>query len=170
MIRIAEDAGYDFELLRGVVTVNDEQFERVAEKAVEMVGGSVDGVRVGVWGLTFKARTDDLRESPALAVIGRLVRRAGDGPGVRPDGHAAGRRAQGRAVSRASRSSPTPYAACEGAEVLLVLTEWDEFKWLDFDKVAEMMAAPASGRRPQPARPRGAAPARLRVPRHRPRR
>ena len=56
--------------------------------------------------------------------------------------------------SRASRSCADPYAACEGAEVLAVLTEWDEFKWLDFDKVAETMAQPAGRRRPQPPRPR----------------
>ncbi|HEX7097123.1 MAG TPA: UDP-glucose/GDP-mannose dehydrogenase family protein, partial [Acidimicrobiales bacterium] len=71
MIRIAEDAGYDFALLRGVITVNEEQFERVVAKVVDASGGSVDGRRIAVLGLTFKAGTDDLRESPALAIAQR---------------------------------------------------------------------------------------------------
>ncbi len=142
LIRIAEDAGYDFDLLKGVVAVNEEQFDRVAAKARMMAGGSLDGVAVGVWGLTFKARTDDLRDSPALSVIGRLraegaVIRAFDptvAPPVAP--HKAAALEGVEVVADA-------YAACEGAAVLLVLTEWEEFKWLDFDKVAEVMAARA---------------------------
>ena len=132
MVRIAEDAGYDFNLLKGVVAVNDEQLHRVAEKVIGLAGGSVDGKRIGVWGLTFKARTDDLRESPSLAVIAHLV-------------------AQGAIVRAFDPSGPgpvegievvdDPYAAVEGAEVLAVLTEWDEFRWLDIDKVADAMAA-----------------------------
>src|SRR5918993_3240026 len=60
MVHIAEDAGYDFNLLKGVVNVNEEQLNRVAEKIIALAGGSVEGKRIGVWGLTFKARTDDL--------------------------------------------------------------------------------------------------------------
>src|SRR5207302_3190954 len=73
LVRIAEDAGYDFALLRGVIEVNEEQYERVTDKVRRLGGGSLDGLRVAVWGLTFKARTDDLRDSPSLAVIRRLV-------------------------------------------------------------------------------------------------
>lgn len=132
MVRIAEDAGYDFNLLKGVVAVNEEQLHRVAEKIIGLAGGSVEGKRIGVWGLTFKARTDDLRESPSLAVIAHLV-------------------AQGAIVRAFDPSGPSslegievvddPYAAVEGAEVLAVLTEWDEFRWLDIDKVADAMAS-----------------------------
>jgi UDPglucose 6-dehydrogenase len=143
LIRIAESAGYEFGLLKGVVQVNEEQFERVADKTVAAAGGSVDGVRVAAWGLTFKARTDDLRDSPALAVLGRLAERGAKitafDPTVRPpldDGKAS--QLGGIDIEIAS----DPYAACEGAEVLLVLTEWEELKWLDFDKVAELMATP----------------------------
>ena len=133
MVRIAEDAGYDFDLLKGVVTVNDEQLHRVATKILDLAGGSVDGKRIAVWGLTFKARTDDLRESPSLAVIQHLVALGADGARLRP--------VRARARSRASRWSTIPYAAVEGAEVLAVLTEWDEFRWLDLDKVADLMAS-----------------------------
>jgi UDPglucose 6-dehydrogenase len=131
MVHIAETAGYDFNLLKGVVAVNDEQLNRVAEKIVDLAGGSVEGTRIGAWGLTFKARTDDLRESPSLAVLGRLVERGAIVRGYDP-----------------SMPGPIegievvddPYAAVEGAEVLAVLTEWDEFRWLDLDKVADSMA------------------------------
>ena len=94
-------------------------------------GGSLEGVTVAAWGLTFKARTDDLRESPALAVIARL--RAGGAvvqaydPTVR-----------GTLPDVDVRQDA--YAACEGAAVLVVLTEWDELRWLDFDKVGSVMA------------------------------
>ncbi|MCA1656376.1 MAG: UDP-glucose/GDP-mannose dehydrogenase family protein, partial [Actinobacteria bacterium] len=66
LIRIAEDAGYDFGLLRGVSEVNLQQFERVVAKVEHMLEGTLDGAVVATWGLTFKARTDDLRQSPAL--------------------------------------------------------------------------------------------------------
>ena len=132
LIRIAEDAGYDFGLLRGVRQVNGEQFERVVAKVERMVGGPVDGVVIGAWGLTFKARTDDLRESPALEVLHRLAERG------------AVVRAYDPAVPAESESPylegitvlADPYAVCEGAAVLVVLTEWDEFRRLDFAKVA----------------------------------
>jgi UDPglucose 6-dehydrogenase len=91
---------------------------------------------VAVWGLTFKARTDDLRESPSLAVIRRLTRRGARVVGFDPT------------VTRdlgidGLEIVTDPYAACERADVLAVLTEWDEFRWHDFDKVKEVMNRPA---------------------------
>ncbi len=132
MIRIAEDAGYDFAFLRGVIAVNDEQFSRVVQKVVDAAGGSLAGVRVGALGLTFKAGTDDVRESPAIEIIERLV--------------AAGAivRAYDPAVSVAPidgvEVTTDAYSACADANVAVVLTEWDEFKWLDLDKLADCMA------------------------------
>jgi UDPglucose 6-dehydrogenase len=134
LIHIAEEAGYHFDLLKGVVTVNDEQFARVASKVVEAAGGSVDGKTIAVWGLTFKARTDDLRESPSLEVVKRLV---AQGAHVRAFDPAVHRQLEGIEVV------DDPYGACDGAEVLVVLTEWDEFRWLDFDKVAAALRQPA---------------------------
>ncbi len=75
LINIAEQFGYDFELLKGVVAVNEDQFARVADKVATLAGGSVDGKTIAVWGLTFKALTDDLRDSPALRIIELLVER-----------------------------------------------------------------------------------------------
>ncbi|MGH9278605.1 MAG: UDP-glucose dehydrogenase family protein [Acidimicrobiales bacterium] len=133
LIRIAGDAGYEFGLLRGVVAVNEDQFNLITRKVEQMAGGSLDGVAVAVWGLTFKARTDDLRQSPALEVIGRLRDR---GARVRAYDPAVSRPMDGIEVA------PDAYAACEGAAVLAVLTEWEEFRRLDFTKVASLLAAP----------------------------
>ncbi|HTN78711.1 MAG TPA: UDP-glucose/GDP-mannose dehydrogenase family protein [Acidimicrobiales bacterium] len=131
LVRIAEDSGYDFDLLKGVITVNEQQLERVVTKVAEAVGGSVEGKRIAAWGLAFKARTDDLRDSPALDVIRRLTAR---GAIVRAYDPAVDKAIDGIEVCS------DPYAACDDAEVLVVLTEWDEFRWLDLDKVAASMS------------------------------
>jgi nucleotide sugar dehydrogenase len=136
LVRIGEEASYDFALLRGVIDVNEEQYERVVEKIQRLGGGSLDGIKVAVWGLTFKARTDDLRESPSLAVIRRLTARGATVVGFDPT--------VARDLGIDGLEIVTdPYAACEHADVLAVLTEWDEFRWHDFDKVKEVMTRPA---------------------------
>ena len=131
LVRIAEDGGYDFDLLRGVISVNDRQRARIVGKVRHAAGGSLEGVTIAAWGLTFKARTDDLRDSPALAIVEQL----------------------GLQGARVKAFDPTvkqhlpgievcvdAYEACEGAEVLVVLTEWDEFRWLDPERVRATMA------------------------------
>ncbi len=137
LIRIATDAGYDFGFLRGVQQVNVDQFDRVVAKIVRVAGGSVDGTVIGVWGLTFKARTDDLRNSPALEVIGRV---RSMGARVRAYDPAIADVAN-RPALEGLEVVADPYGACEDAEVLAVLTEWDEFRRLDFAKVGAALAA-----------------------------
>ena len=103
MLRIAENAGYSFDLLSGVVAVNEQQFSRVADKVREAVGRPLNEVTIGVWGLTFKAGTDDLRDSPSLAIVGRLL---ADGANIRAhDPTVSGPEA--RICPKPSRSSPT---------------------------------------------------------------
>ncbi len=140
MVHIAEDAGYDFNLLRGVIAVNDEQYERMATKVQEMVGTSLQGCEVAAWGLTFKARTDDLRDSPAIEVIHRLQGRGAHvrayDPTVDPATAAADPRLEGIELGADA------YAVAAGAQVVVVLTEWDELRWLDFVKVAGAMVEP----------------------------
>jgi UDPglucose 6-dehydrogenase len=140
LVNIAENAGYQFDLLKGVIAVNEEQFDRVAARTIEMVGGSVEGTTLGVWGLTFKARTDDLRDSPALSIIERLrasgARIQAYDPSI-PDGMPDAKWAP---MLAGIEVVADPYAACAGADALVVLTEWDEFRWLDFDKVGELLA------------------------------
>ncbi len=138
LLKIAREAGYHFDLLDGVIAVNEEQFDRVADKIRVAAGGDLAKATVAVWGLTFKARTDDLRDSPSLAIIERLV--------------AAGATVQAYdpTVSGPKPGLPTditiaddPYSACKGADVLAVLTEWDEFRWLEIDQVAGAMSGRA---------------------------
>jgi len=130
IISIAEDHGYDFALMRGVVTVNDEQFDRIVRKVGSVT--QLEGATIAMLGLAFKAGTDDTRESPALAVASRLV--------------AAGATVQGYdpAVTSVDMDGlevvADAYAACEGANALVIATEWDDFKWLDLDKIADSMA------------------------------
>jgi UDPglucose 6-dehydrogenase len=133
LIHMAEDRGYPFDLLRGVIAVNDEQYERVVEKIAWAAGGSVQGKTIAVWGLTFKARTDDLRESPSLFVIQQLRDKGATVQAFDPMVH---KELEGIAVCGDA------YAATEGADVLAVLTEWDEFRYLDLAKVKNLMATP----------------------------
>jgi len=134
LLKIANDAGYDFDLLSGVIAVNDEQFDRVTDKIRVAAGGSLAGATVAVWGLTFKARTDDVRDSPSLAIIERLV---AAGASVRAFDPTVPSLRTG--VPAEITLCADPYAATQGAQALAVLTEWDEFKWLEPTKVAEVM-------------------------------
>jgi UDPglucose 6-dehydrogenase len=133
LVHIADSAGYSFDLMRGVITVNEDQFQRVAAKVRDMAGGSLEGVKVAVWGLTFKARTDDTRESPALRIVSVLADQGAEIQAYDP----AVKGQIGGVVPAAD-----PYSVCDGARVLVVLTEWDDFRWLDFDKVAGLMETP----------------------------
>ena len=133
MVRIGEDFGYDFALLRGVIEANRVQQDTVVHKIERMAGGSLQDVRVAAWGLAFKAGTDDIRDSPAISLLERLV--------------AAG--AKVRAFDPAVRHllSPIetvddPYEACTGAAILAVLTEWPLFGRLDLGVVQRRMATP----------------------------
>jgi UDPglucose 6-dehydrogenase len=137
LLHMAAEAGYDFGILRSAIEANDGQLASVVEKVRAALGGDLAGRPVAVWGLSFKAGTDDRRHSPALEVTSRLlaegaVVRAYDptldasSPGL-PDGLVV---------------SADAYGACDGAEVLVVLTEWDEFRWLEHAKVKELMTSP----------------------------
>jgi len=123
--------------LRGVVEVNREQHKRMVDKVRAAVGGSLDGVTVGIWGLTFKANTDDLRDSPALAIAAALI---AEGARVRAYDPATARSAAERVPGLEIVTDP--YDAVAGAAALALLTEWDEFRWLDFGRVHDAMDAP----------------------------
>ncbi len=135
LVRIADDHDVAFPLLQSAIATNDAQFDRIADKVARLAGDGVNGRTIAVWGLTFKALTDDLRDSPALAICERLIARG------------AHVRAYDPTVTRSPLEGveveSDAYAACKGADVLAVLTEWDEFRWLDFTRVAELLASPA---------------------------
>ncbi len=138
LLHTASTNGYDFSLLSGVVDVNRRQHARMVDKVRELAGGSLDGVRVGVWGLTFKADTDDLRDSPAIAIASDLLAR---GAVVRAYDPAAGERVA--ELVPGLDVVTDAYEACRDARVLALLTEWDEFRWLDFARVRELLETPA---------------------------
>jgi UDPglucose 6-dehydrogenase len=145
LLHIAQEVGYDFSLLAGAIASNEQQLARVVAKVETACGGTVDDVTVAVWGLTFKANTDDRRNSPSLDIARRLVGLgarvqvfdptvsvvSGDPEDTVPDD------LSGLLVRT------DPYEACRGASVVVVLTEWDEFRWLDFARVLAVMATPS---------------------------
>ncbi len=134
LLHISGSAGYDFELLQGVVEVNESQHERMIDKVRAAVGGTLVGVTVGMFGLTFKADTDDLRDSPAMFVGRRLLE---EGAAVRAYDPGAGDRPL--AFLPGIELSSDAYDASTGADALVLLTEWDEFRWLDFDRIRDSM-------------------------------
>ena len=140
LIRIAEDHGYDFALLREVVAANEAQFEAVADQLAGAAGGSLKGATVAAWGLTFKAGTDDLRDSPALSVLTRVLQR---GAKVRAFDPTRPSPANGHLQGMSLELFEDPYEACTGADVLVVLTEWPEFRDYDLARAAATMARPA---------------------------
>ena len=125
MVKIAEDAGYDFGLLKGVITVNEQQYERIVNKIRLAAGGTLLGKHVSAWGLTFKALTDDLRDSPAVEIVTRLLAGGATVSAYDPTVKEAPKGLE--VVGIAS----SPVDACSDADVIAVLTEWDEFRWVN---------------------------------------
>lgn len=133
LVSIAAEGGYDFALLRGVIETNDQHYARIADKVIAECGGSVQGLTVAAWGLTFKANTDDLRDSPAIKIL-LMLRDAG---------------ANIRAYDPTAKSGykaypwitvvPTALDACVGADALVLLTEWSEFATIKPRDVAASM-------------------------------
>jgi UDPglucose 6-dehydrogenase len=138
LLHAARGVGYDFEVLRGVVEVNRAQHEHMVEKIERASGRSLRDAVVAVWGLTFKADTDDLRDSPALVIAQRLLEL---GATVRAYDPLAGEQATMRLPEL--EITADAYEAAAGSDVVALLTEWDEFRWLDFDRVREAMRHPA---------------------------
>jgi UDPglucose 6-dehydrogenase len=140
LIRVAEDHGYDFALLKEAIAANEAQFDWVADQVQTAAGGQLDGAIVAAWGLTFKAGTDDLRESPALSVLRRLRER---GARIQAFDPTLPDPTEGPLKPLGVTVSDDPYQACSDASALVVLTEWPEFRDLDLTKVAATMARPA---------------------------
>jgi UDPglucose 6-dehydrogenase len=142
LLHMADSAGFHFSLLEGAIASNEEQLARIVNKVVDAAGGSVESIQVAVWGLTFKANTDDRRHSPALEVARRLdalgaVVRAFDPTVPVYDEDEMPDDLTGFTLCT------DPYDAATGASVVALLTEWDAFRWLDFDRVRALMARPA---------------------------
>jgi UDPglucose 6-dehydrogenase len=136
LVRLAEDAGYDFGMLKSVIKANDQQLARTVAKVRGAVGGSLDGAKVAVWGLTFKANTDDRRHSPAVEVVRRLFEAGATVKAYDPTVTSWVDELPELCVA------PSAVEACRGAATLVVLTEWAEFSVVPPTAVAAVMAAP----------------------------
>lgn len=134
LVNIAAEGGYDFALLRGVIETNDQHYERIADKVTVLCGGSVDGLVVAAWGLTFKAGTDDLRDSPAIKILSMLHRSGARVRAFDPTARGA------YAAHPWIEVGDSALGVCTGADVLAVLTEWPEFRSVEPRSAAEVMA------------------------------
>lgn len=133
LVNIAANSGYDFALLRGVIETNDMHYARIAAKALDVCGGSVRGLKIAAWGLTFKANTDDLRDSPSIKIL-EILKSAGanvvayDPTAKKPyDSYPW------------IQIGPSAIDVCINADLLVVLTEWGEFATIDPLTVKKVM-------------------------------
>jgi UDPglucose 6-dehydrogenase len=133
LIEIARGSGYHFHLLEGVIKVNQEQIRLTAGKVERRLDG-LEGKNIAAWGLAFKSNTDDVRDSPAIEIVRLLM-----------EGGAKVRAYDPQAMGNARELLPDLDCAgdaldsASGADLLLILTDWDEFKLQDFRKVGEIM-------------------------------
>ena len=135
LVRIAQDAGAPSRLVETVVVVNDARKAGMAMRVIAACGGSVRGKTIGVLGLTFKPETDDMRESPAIPIVSRLVE---DGAIVRafdPEGMQQARPLLPASVVYCSDALD----AAAGADVLVLITEWNEFRALSPARLRDAM-------------------------------
>jgi len=134
LLQVAAAVDFDFGLLRASLDTNTRQRARMVDKVRDAVGGSLSGVRIGLLGLTFKAGTDDLRDSPALAVAALLR-----GEGAELVGYDPGVCAAVPGMTDDVEVTDDPVKVASGAAAIVVLTEWPEFRVLDWGRLAEVV-------------------------------
>lgn len=138
LMRTSSDVGAPMLVLQSVEDANHHQKHRLFEKLTAALGTALKGARIAVWGLAFKAQTDDMRESPALTLIEELL---GSGAAVVAHDPAAmheGERRLGKRITFA----PTNYDALAGADALVVVTDWNEYRFPDFARIKAALKRP----------------------------
>jgi UDPglucose 6-dehydrogenase len=145
LLQMARESGCELEVVAAVHRVNEKQKTRLIEKIVDHFApnmepspGLLKGKVFAVWGLSFKPRTDDMREAPSVPVIERLLELGGEVQAYDPAAMEQARRIFGERI----RYSPNNYAALEGADALVLLTEWNMFRNPDFPRMAKLMRQP----------------------------
>ena len=134
LLQTAEEAGVDQRIVRTVVAVNDERKESMAGRVAQALGGSVEGKKVGVLGLAFKPNTDDMRDAPSIPLVRSLIEQGATVIAFDP-----------AAMDHAAPHLPglecakDAYSVADDADALVIVTEWDEFRGLDLDKLAKRM-------------------------------
>jgi UDPglucose 6-dehydrogenase len=137
LIKTAQDMGAPVRIVETVAAVNSTRKRAMARKVIAAAGGSVRGKRVAVLGLTFKPNTDDMRDSPAIDIIQALQDGGASVCAYDPEGHE-----QAALVLKDVVYASNPYEALEGADVAVLVTEWDAFRALDMDRVKALLASP----------------------------
>ncbi len=136
MAHFGRDAGEPLEIIEAVIRVNEQQRERMIEK-IEKAAGNLDGATIAMLGLSFKPETDDIREAPALNIVRGLEARG-----------AVVRAFDPVAMDNAARELPAvtfcknAYEACEGADALVIMTEWNQFRMLDLGRMRSLLRRP----------------------------
>jgi UDPglucose 6-dehydrogenase len=134
LLQTADAAGVDQRIVRTTVQVNDDRKAQMVERVSQALGGSVSGKRIGVLGLAFKPNTDDMREAPSIPLIEALVERGAAVSSFDPVA-----REQAEKIFSGIEFANDAYAAAEGADALVIVTEWDEFRALDLERIAESL-------------------------------
>ncbi len=136
LVRTARDAGSPVELIETTIKVNDERKRAMARKVIKALDGDVKGKTVGILGLTFKPNTDDMRDAPSLSIIPALQDKGARIQAFDPEGDEA------RQLLKGVDFKDDPYAVAAGADVLVIITEWDQFRALDLDRIKLLMNQP----------------------------
>jgi UDPglucose 6-dehydrogenase len=136
--KIAQDAHYDFSILQAVMDVNEQQKRVLIEKVRQHFGGSLKGKKAALWGLAFKPDTDDIREAPSLYMIDALLSEGVIVSAYDPEAMENVRKVKGEKITYGS----DPYEVLEGADFLLIATEWSVFRTPEFDRMKGAMKSP----------------------------
>ena len=137
LIRTAQEHGAPSRIVETVMAVNDSRKRAMADKVVAACGGSVQGKRIAVLGLTFKPNTDDMRDAPSRAIIAALQEGGAPIRAYDPQGMN-----EARALLAGVDYASDPYACAEGADALVIVTEWELFRALDLKRLHGVMAVP----------------------------
>lgn len=138
IVHTAHAAGMKFPLLNAVEEVNDAQKQRLVEKIVEQFGEDLKGRKFAIWGLAFKPKTDDMREAPSIVIIEGLLKRGAVVAAHDPEAEHTARAVFGDRITY----HRVNYDALDGADALLVVTEWNEFRRPDFARMKKSLKAP----------------------------
>jgi UDPglucose 6-dehydrogenase len=137
-VSTGREAGYDLSILNAVVDVNERQKRKLGEKVLSHFGGKLAGKHIAVWGLAFKPGTDDIREAPALVLIDQLLAAGATVAATDPVALEAVRKQLGDRI----RYEESNYDCAKGADALVLVTEWNEFRRPSFDRLKALLRQP----------------------------
>jgi len=131
LLQTADGAGVEQRIVATTVAVNDDRKNKMVERIEKALGGNVGGKRIGILGLAFKPNTDDMREAPSIPIVKGLVERGASVSAFDPVA-----RHQAEPLLSGIEFADDAYAAADGADAVVIVTEWDEFRALDLERVA----------------------------------